>query len=358
MKKLENIILIAAGIFFIFFIFQVLAQTGISWIIDFKIASDWASSISGVLAFFSFVLIYFSFKYQQKSFNKGIIESKFFEKVKIHRENVQTMEHEDPQSLNKDNIQVLKGVRVFMTLLNEFNQAFFYLDSRFGSWKTEDIYRNKEDYLKDKIKIENGGINIDVRLLNKINISYLILYYGVTSQGKEMLRSFLKKKYQDELVDSIVDYYESMPVYYSEHRQEFNLMNYVTKGKTFNKFFCGHQNRLGHYFRHMFQTVNYINARKDLEYKEKYEYIKTYRAQFSTYEQAIIFLNSLSQLGETWELNQTDINTRLITKYNLIKNLSTDFVSKISVKDFYPYIAYEVEMFDLNKRNELEKKYK
>ncbi|OFY51776.1 MAG: hypothetical protein A2W85_08930 [Bacteroidetes bacterium GWF2_41_31] len=358
MRKIENVILIIAGVFFIFFIVQVLVQTGFYWFVNFKIASDWASSVSGILAFFSFVLIYFSFKYQQKSFNRGIIETNFFEKVKIHRDNVQTMEHEDPESESKEDIKIVRGVRVFMSLLNEFNVAFRSLESRLAGWETENIYKDKYEYNTEKLKLELAGLNIDLRLLNKINISYLVLYYGATVQGKEMLRSFLKKKYNEEFVDSIVGYYESMPVYYSEYRNEFNFNNYVNKEKKFKKYFGGHQNRLGHYFRHLFQTVNYINTREDLTYREKYEYIKTYRAQFSTYEQALIFINSLSQLGENWEFNQTDIDLKLITKYNLIKNLSNRFVRNISVIDFYPAIAYEVESYDIIKRKILEKKYK
>jgi hypothetical protein len=46
----------------------------------------------------------------------------------------------------------------------------------------------------------------------------------------------------------------------------------------------GQQSRLGHYFRHMFQPANLFS------YKDKYNYIKTLRAQLSTHEQAILFL--------------------------------------------------------------------
>lgn len=358
MNKSAKIILFIAGAFFILFLIQVLAQTGLSWGIDFKIASNWATTLSGLLSFFSFVLIYFSLQQQQNSFNRNQIDTSFFEKLKIHRENVLNMEHEDPESTEKENIQTRKGVRVFMTILNEFNKAFFYIDSRLGPWETEKIYKNESELTKDKQLLSSNNLKIDLRLLNKINISYLIVYYGATIQGKKILSNFLKKKYNSDFVDSIVDYYEKMPVCYSKYRREFDLNNYVTTGGNFNKYFSGHQNRLGHYFRHMFQTVNFIDSIEELSYKEKYGYIKTYRAQFSTYEQGIIFLNSLSQLGIAWEYNQNDNNKKLITKYNLIKNLSNEFIRQINICDFYPNIAYEVESFDKEKRKELENEYK
>ena len=105
----------------------------------------------------------------------------------------------------------------------------------------------------------------------------------------------------------------------------------------------GHQNILGHYFRHLYQTVNYINSQKNLSYKEKYEYIKTLRAQLSTMEQLIFFYNSLSIFGLSWELYEqiTDVNQKLITKYNLVKNLTSKILGFTFANEFYPEIIFE-----------------
>jgi len=109
--------------------------------------------------------------------------------------------------------------------------------------------------------------------------------------------------------------------------------------------FDGHQSRLGHYFRHLFQAVNYINQQPPrlLNYSEKYKYVKTLRAQFSTQEQALLFLNSLSDLGLAWERDPAiqDVNSKLITKYNLIKNIPDGFVSGIDFRQYYPDVEYE-----------------
>ena len=117
-------------------------------------------------------------------------------------------------------------------------------------------------------------------------------------------------------------------------------------GLPYEKYYGGHQFRLGHYFRHLFQSYKYLNNHPDLLDKEKYEYGKMYRAQLSTYEQALLLVNSISSLGMKWELTPENAktsknSTRLITKYNLIKNLPGKHLSGIRYATYYPKVSYE-----------------
>ena len=102
-------------------------------------------------------------------------------------------------------------------------------------------------------------------------------------------------------------------------------------------YYNGHQHRLSHYFRHLFQSYKYLNSQKNLPEKEKYFYAKMLRAQLSTYEQALLFVNSLSSSGMNWELDSTE---KLITKFNLIKNLPDYLLPKINYKRYYPAVKY------------------
>lgn len=79
--------------------------------------------------------------------------------------------------------------------------------------------------------------------------------------------------------------------------------------------FDGHANRLGHYYRHLFQTTKYVISQENelINESDKYEYIKTLRAQLSNYEQLLIYYNALAWFDEEWKLAFTD--------YRLIKNL-------------------------------------
>ena len=71
-----------------------------------------------------------------------------------------------------------------------------------------------------------------------------------------------------------------------------------------------------------------------------------YRAQLSTYEQALLFINSISTIGMKWEFTpekQSDptIRTNLITTYNLIKNLPGEHLFGIKYKTYYKNVEYE-----------------
>ena len=81
--------------------------------------------------------------------------------------------------------------------------------------------------------------------------------------------------------------------------------------------FEGHQSRLAHYYRHLYQTVCYVDN-QTLKI-DKYEYVKTIRAQLTTHEQALLFINSLTPMGKGW--NAKD----LLVRYRFIKNIPDGF---------------------------------
>ena len=130
------------------------------------------------------------------------------------------------------------------------------------------------------------------------------------------------------------------------------LLPEVSRFKTRNQF----EN-----YRHLFQVVTYINEQssKILSYKEKYQYIKTLRAQLSTQEQLLFFWNSISDLGLAWERDPEidSENEKLITKYNLVKNIPEGYSKYIKVRDFYPLVNYEGLREIPLERVELEKIY-
>jgi hypothetical protein len=111
-------------------------------------------------------------------------------------------------------------------------------------------------------------------------------------------------------------------------RVEMELNNEDTKKrvKTERDFsytpFEGHQSRLGHYYRHLYQMVRYVDGQPNELRIEKYEYVKTIRAQLSTHEQALLLINSLTPIGRNW----WDMN--LINEYRLVQNIPQAFFNK------------------------------
>ena len=101
---------------------------------------------------------------------------------------------------------------------------------------------------------------------------------------------------------------------------------------------------LGHYYRHLYNMVNYIDKSDFTKnFKKKEEYVKLIRSQLSDYEEILLYYNSLAPLGKPWNMpqNQTEIDRMSLTcKYRLLKNCP----SYIDYFGIQPWDTYKNEM--------------
>ena len=87
--------------------------------------------------------------------------------------------------------------------------------------------------------------------------------------------------------------------------------------------FEGHQSRLGHYYRHLYQAVRYVD-KQALSEEQKYEFVKMPRAQLTNHEQALLLVNSLMPLGHNWG------RAKLLTRFRMVQNIPKDFFNRSS----------------------------
>ena len=359
-NKLENCLLLFAATIFLILLAQAVFQTGFNWVLDFKFASKLGTTLAGILSFVSVVLIFINLKKQSYTFSVSQIENRFFELIKFHRDNVKEMEYESPESSNKEQINIKSGHKVFVTIYYEILLSQTYLDNFLKIFlngnKFSTVYKNDqiEKQRREKIDFKNRIFKFEA--LEKVNIAYLVVFVGVSKQGREVLKSILEQFYSQQFVNALIQHYASIPVLWSMHRKKFEQDGGNLPNAKFVKYFGGHQHRLGHYFRHLYQAITYIDNSKQLNFDEKYEYIKSLRAQLSTYEQAVVFFNSISDFGRVWELEKQKENDQLVTKYNFIKNIPAEFITDIDLKQFYPLVEYE-GLGEIPEKVELKKKY-
>lgn len=342
--------------------------------------------IGTILSGVGFYFLYITFNNQQSSFERERLESKYFELIKLHRDNVSELKFsgkglaESYDSLFIDKIEY-EGKSVFKAIFNQFiickNELtpFFRRDKIYLPEYEKKL--NNQPYIKDN--------NINLLTLAKIDICYSIVFYGVSSEGLLILEELFKDRYKPKFIGDILRFISLKPAYDKEIFKKWQVISgRNTRGKRtelvtdiynwrktrtipinsifsttiinyhnrYVKYYGGHQFRLGHYFRHLYQTIKFINNSTHVDFPSKYEYIKILRTQLSTYEQAILFTNSLCKLGKAWEMDP-EINPllksfqfhdfQIITKYNLIKNLPGEVIYGIPFKKFYPSIEYENE---------------
>jgi hypothetical protein len=283
--------------------------------IDTTVFESYGSFLGGVVGpFFALagvLLLITTISEQKDALIKQQIEGRFFQLIAIARD-------------NSRQIRVAKrsGRRVYLTLLRELYESY-------------EVAR--------EVCAEYRVSNDDVA-----NIAYLAFYYGaVGSTSSAVLRERLEGKYPRDFLGALERAYESRGV------SQLTQFPY--------RLFAGHQSRLGHYFRHLFQAVKYINEQPTnvLTYEEKYQYVKTLRAQLSTQEQVLFLWNSLSELGSAWERNPalTDPNDHLVTKYNLVKNIPAGYSRHVEPRKYYPLVSYEGLKKDPDERAALKKSY-
>lgn len=390
-KTIANIFiyssLIILGVFIVRICFDGYSFWGNSDI-DFDVTGQVGDFIGGVIGTIisaaGFYFLYLTFNEQRTSFERERLESKFFDLIKLHRENVAELKFdgtklkEDEDSLFIENT-IYEGKSVFKVIFNQFIICKNELNPFF---KKEKMFRPEyeEELMKNPYIIQN---KINITVLAKVDICYCIVFYGLSSEGLLILEEIFKKKYKDKFVNDILRFISLKPSNDEDILEKWKVISgRNTRGKRnelveliynwrktkkipddsefsdivngyhnrYIKYYGGHQFRLGHYYRHLYQTVKFINTSKNISYKEKYDYIKTLRAQLSTYEQAMLFLNSLSKMGNTWEISpevDAELKTlakhdfELITKYNLIKNLPGESIYGIHFKEFYRNVEYE-----------------
>lgn len=301
--------------------------------IDSGIFGDYGTLVGGILAaifsLVSILLVIQSINDQERQNELQNIESRFFELLKIQRENVSEF-HSKGRS----------GRSVVIDIYDEFNDLF----ENVKLWYT---------YEKSKL---NNQTEWNKRCCQ---VAYQILFFGIGNKTTEDLMKKIKailsndaifdKEYYPMALKNMIDAHEK--------RRKENKDKPRHERKYIDH--DGHQSRLGHYFRHLFQTVKFINEQPNrlLTYQDKYFYVKTLRAQMTTHEQAIFFYNSLTSIGAPWELDIEEDNKKLITKYNLVKNLPIGFTGTLNPKDFYPDVFYEFDQEKTEKRKKLEKHY-
>lgn len=325
---------------FLFFLPALLSQP-IIWgmkFFDLSNSGNIGSAIGGItgpfIAFFASIITFYAFwvqfqsnKAQTLQFKKSDdldkinrFETKFYELLRIHRENV----NEISKSYNGKII--IQGRNAFSSFYNEYKFCYYKLD-RLSS-------HHKNILNNDEI----------------LNISFLVFYYGVGENTRQLLYDVLPKE-KSHIIDSLIS---SLLLYRNDWRRWIeeqlkidaisnrgenptiliplnNRLNAIkvridNTDKYFEyslkyKPFGGHLSRLGHYYRHLYQMIKLIDEfdNKSIENKDlqinKSDYSKLVRAQISSDEQLLLFYNSLSIIGEGW------LRNNYIKKYNLLKNI-------------------------------------
>jgi hypothetical protein len=288
---------------------QQLTQKGKTSMENYNFAqySTVSSSISGnatmVATALSIMLVIVSLINQTSSTRKNGFKQNFFEFLKLHRSNVDQISTKGK-----------KGHDAFIAMYQELIEIIPV--------------------------VENEKLSLAAKQVS--GIAYLAFFWGLGPNASPILIDSLKNNYSltDDQISGLIKKLEA----HKQQRDDQIAAEKSTEGK--GNLYCildGHQSDLGHYYRHLYQTVTFINNESALWYFEKYYYGKTLRAQFSNHELAIFLYNANSPLGRNWEPERTSTGKKLISAYELVKNVPLSLVTRLNIRETYPSISFEYD---------------
>ena len=243
-------------------------------------------------ALVSVLLLTSTLRAQRRSSQVLNFETKYFELLRLHRDNVAELE-----------VQGITGRKLFVVLIREYRSTL-------------------EVTIRVAKKHEQ---KLDQRQL--AHIAYYCLFFGTGPNSSRMLLNSLSE-FDKTFVADLENELDKAETKVLAQRQK----------KLAYRPFEGHQSRLGHYYRHLYQAVKYVD--KQVIDIDKYEYAKTIRAQLSNHEQALLLLNSLSPMGRNWW------KYKFIQRYRLVQNIPRDFfdpAKELDVGDLFEKGYFEWE---------------
>ena len=304
-------------------------------------------------------------------------ENNFFELIKLHRDNISELTYLKYDGLEYKSSQ---NRRVFQDIFNEFVECYREV-KKFSNSTNPDDYIHRQYKGKLEILKKKNHIRADIIQIAIIDIAYSIVFFGLEIEGMAVLRHRFSKRYNMKYYLRLLAFIKLKPkrenliryqlweyirgldlkdlrplidevyehrILRKQNRNASFLAKLLLTKNDFERYYGGQQHRLGHYFRHLFQSYKLLYINKYITKEQKYLYGKTLRAQLSTHEQALILINSISSLGRKWEynfaseLNENSINVvGLITTFHLIKNLPGNSFYDINYREFYPNVKYE-----------------
>ncbi len=243
-----------------------------------------------VLTFFAFYVQYQANETQRKTWRIERFESKFYELLRIHKENVAEMNIGDK----------VKGRDCFIEMFLELRALYFFTTNHF---------------------------NPDKDNLNILEFSYEMFFHGY--------RNFRRKALNEEKLSDLITHFQTYinaNITSNEKKECYKNTDTITfctishYGNTDSSFkvkerlffpfknlpvLNGNYNRLEHYYRHLYLMVKYVDEKCEEQHKQ--EYFDLIRAQLSNYEQLLMYYNSLAWFQEEWK--------PYFVNYKLIKNL-------------------------------------
>lgn len=326
-----------------------------------------------------FFMVYQTFKTQKEQDLKAEIRSQVKDRLDYHLKNVQDFQMIDNSGEKPMPYKGRSAFRFFLlTFIKNFHQLekewlFIMVNALLEYNKQNDIHTEEiEEMLQNWAEEDSSDIwelceENFVQIQSKLEVSKKLINYSCKQTftvityltlffSDETFLNWMKKNFKLELIEqlkgrdplrnftdeSFKDLMTSLSG--STYANTIKLVDVEEPKGMFGQFGVDNldlQVYFGHYFRNLYGLYRFIDKIENIHLrKDSARLVKT---QLSTYEQALIFLNSLTPVGEVWELMGEN---KFFTKYKVIENIPEGMLEIIKPKeDVYPHLEFEYEEY-------------
>lgn len=328
----------------------------------------------------------------KNQFGMQQFENHVYKLADIYRDNVARWGKLDKKYglVFTDRLVAISVLEAYDTLYSEMTMFIKY----WKDIKKEEV--EKPEYLSSLKEIiePNDKLGINDNFYNnwiQSEICYLIIFFGVEDRGRMNIVTQFKEYYVEEFLKAVVFFFsykitekkdkKLIPLFklriesnnpngklsnndydrINGNHFDKNIIHPYRDEENFFKFYNGTESLFAHHYRHLHSAYKFINDFVNLKYQIRWKvHAKLIRTQMSNAEQILFFLNSICILGRGWELehiinrknlNSDKLNKRLVTKYDIIKNIPKGDRGRYYIEKFYPDIEWEdIPMTEDNKK--------
>lgn len=302
---------------------------------------------------------------------KQQLVNQFYEMLKIHQENVKELKWRDKIIYEKNENNKKKSIKKFEgEVIPTKEQKFFdqiQLNNSNSMDEHEYITENGRYIFKYYLMEFNIAFNlVDILcsendFFDKVKIAYNIFYKGYCNSCDSLndlilkVRSSIRENGSYELfLQDLSKYLDEKGLKEKKDKIQGSLADFFRLRSFFSiqMPFCGHFEKLNHYYRHLFLMVKMV-AKEDedvFSYLEKRDLLRILRAQLSNKEQIMLFYNWYSGNGKQWE-EFGDAGNHFFTRFRMIHNMTPydliPFQEKIpnrdkSISNFIQYFSIQI----------------
>jgi hypothetical protein len=280
------------------------------------------SIIALLIAVFTFLAFYVQYdanKKIQEQFKVQQFESQFYKMLDIHIKNVEAFRISGFNLTNRKEIEI-KGRDIFISLVKEYHYLL------------EIVY----SFYKKPLCAKDKDLNW---------IAWLILFFGTNSNHLAGLR------YNDSTHKSLIESLKDFQMFFlgsNGGKRDISIPELGEEEKMTNLNiqleyipFDGHESRLAHYYRHLYQTVKLVvEAEKTgiIDYQDSIRYLASLRAQLGNEEQQLLYYNYRYGHGKNWD--KRGDKHKFLTKYRMAHNVPLDD-SRLSEAIEHPRIHFK-----------------